>query len=103
MSKQTNKKTGASVLGAGFVVSLAASPLAGAVDNPFELAQFEHGYSVAAEGACGAHDKQAEGACGAAKGAEGACGGKSPEGKCGAEKGAEGACGSKSAEGKCGG
>lgn len=90
MSKLMDRKAGAAVLGAGFVVSLAASPLAGAADNPFELVQFERGYGVAAEGGCGAHDKQAEGACG----------GKSSEGTCGA---ADGAGDEKSAEGKCGG
>ncbi len=94
MSKQTDRKAGAAVLGAGFMVSLAAAPLAGAADNPFEVTQFESGYMVAAEGACGA-EKGAEGACGA--------GDKKAEGACGAEKGAEGACGAeKGAEGKCG-
>ena len=93
MSKQTDRKAGAAVLGAGFVVSLVAAPLAGATDNPFEFTQFESGYRVAAEGACGG-EKGAEGACGA--------GDKQAEGACGAEKGAEGSCGGKSAEGKCG-
>ena len=54
MSKQTDRKAGAAVLGAGFMVSLVAAPLAGATDNPFEFTQFESGYRVAAEGACGA-------------------------------------------------
>ncbi len=105
MSKHTDRKAGAAVLGAGFMVSLAAAPLAGAADNPFEVTQFESGYMVAAEGACGG-GKGAEGACGAGdKKAEGACGAedKKAEGACGGEKDAEGACGSKSsAEGKCG-
>jgi len=93
MSKQTDRKVGAAVLGAGFVVSLVAAPLAGASENPFELTQFESGYRVAAEGACGG-GKGAEGACGA--------GDKQAEGACGAEKGAEGGSDGKSAEGKCG-
>lgn len=93
MSKQTDKKAGAAVLGAGFVVSLVAAPLASVADNPFEVTQFETGYMVAAEGACGG-GKGAEGACGA--------GDKQAEGACGGEKGAEGADDGKSAEGKCG-
>jgi uncharacterized low-complexity protein len=93
MSKQTDRKAGAAVLGAGFAVSLVAAPLASAADNPFEVTQFQSGYMVAAEGGCGG-----------AKGAEGACGAgdKQAEGACGGEHGAEGDSGGKSAEGKCG-
>jgi len=76
-----------------FAVSLAASPLASAAENPFELTEFSSGYMVAeGEGNCG------EGKCGEGKGeGEGNCG----EGKCGeGDKGeGEGKCG----EGKCGG
>jgi len=100
MSKQTGRKAGAAVLGAGFVVSLAAVTGADAADNPFEVTQFRSGYMVAAEGACGG-GKAGEGACGGematdaaddakaatdadqqAEGSDGA-GGKSTEGKCG--------------------
>jgi uncharacterized low-complexity protein len=103
MQKKTELKTVAAALGAGFAVSLTASPVAQALDNPFAVTQFDAGYMVAAEGGCGG-EKAAEGACGGEKKAEGACGGeKAAEGACGGEKKAEGACGGeKSAEGKCG-
>lgn len=68
-----------------FAVSLAASPLASAADNPFTMTEHSSSYKVA-EGNCGEKD------------GEGKCGEKDGEGKCG-EKEGEGKCG----EGKCGG
>ena len=69
-----------------FAVSLAASPLASAADNPFELTDHAAGYMVA-EGNCG---EKGEG--------EGKCGEKEGEGNCGEKDEGEGKCG----EGKCG-
>jgi len=89
MAKNTELKSIAAVLGTTFAVSLAASPIANAAENPFGVTQFESGYMVAGE----------EGKCGGDKGAEGKCGGakegeeKDAEGKCGGDKGAEGKCG----------
>ncbi len=82
MSKKTLKPI-AAALGTTFVVSLSASPIVQAADNPFELNDLSSGYEVLAEGKCG----------------EGKCGDKGEgEGKCGEEKEGEGKCG----EGKCG-
>ena len=98
MSKKTLKPVVAA-LGTTFVVSLAASPVVLATDNPFALNDLSSGYMVAghdAEGKCG-ENKEAEGKCGDMKdtSAEGKCG----EGKCGEKrKEHEGKCG----EGKCG-
>jgi len=97
MSQETTKKPLAIALGAAFVTTLAATPVANAADNPFAMSELSSGYMVAemAEGKCG------EGKCGGDKSktdAEGKCG----EGKCGGDKAktdAEGKCG----EGKCGG
>ncbi len=92
MSKKTTLKPIAAALGTTFVVSLAASPIANAAENPFSMNAVESGYMVAAEGNCG------EGKCGDKKDAEGKSGDKKAEGKCG-----EGKCGDKKKEeGKCG-
>ncbi len=100
----------AAALGTTFAVTLAASPLANAAENPFSVTTFESGYMVSgdAEGKCG------EGKCGGDKSeAEGKCGGEKAggdkaegEGKCGGDKAeGEGKCGGDKAEGegKCGG
>ena len=91
MAKKQQLKPIAAALGTTFAVTLAASPIVNAADNPFSVTTFESGYMVAGdtEGKCG------EGKCGGDKEAEGKCG----EGKCGGDKEAEGKCG----EGKCGG
>ena len=81
MSKKTLKPI-AAVLGTTFVISLSASPIVQAAENPFALNDLSGGYMVAEEGKCG----------------EGKCGEKEGEGKCGEEKEGEGKCG----EGKCG-
>ncbi len=101
MSKKTTLKPIAAALGTTFVVSLAASPIANAAENPFSMNQFDSGYMVAegncGEGKCG-DKKEGEGSCGDKKDAEGSCGEKKAEGKCG-----EGKCGDKQKEeGKCG-
>ena len=103
MQKKSDLKTIAAALGAGFAVSLTASPMAQALDNPFAVTQFDAGYMVAAEGGCGGN-MAAEGGCGgntqaadtaeAAESAEAATDDKQAEGSCGG--------GAKSAEGKCG-
>ncbi len=89
-------------LGTSFAITLAASPVANAAENPFSATEFSNGYMVVAEsgeghgegeGSCG-EGKCGEGKCGEGKGEEGKCG----EGKCGEGKGEEGKCG----EGKCG-
>lgn len=81
-----------------FAVSLAASPLASAAENPFSMTEYSSGYMVADahEGNCG--EKEGEGKCGE-KDSEGKCGEKGEgEGKCGEKDEGEGKCG----EGKCG-
>ena len=110
MSQNSTKKPLAIALGAAFVTSLAATPVANAAENPFAMSELTSGYMVAemAEGKCGGDKAKAEGKCG-----EGKCGGdkakaegKCGEGKCGGDKaGAEGkAMGEgKCGEGKCGG
>jgi uncharacterized low-complexity protein len=75
-------------LGSAFAVSLAASPLLQAADNPFQMDSLKNGYQVAQA------DKQKEGKCGGDKQKEGKCGGdKKKDGKCGGDKKKEGACG----------
>jgi len=92
MSKKTLKPI-AAALGTTFIVSLAASPIVQAAENPFALNELSNGYMVAEEGSCG-EEKDAEGKCGEEKDAEGKCGEeKDAEGKCGEEKEAEGKCG----------
>jgi len=97
MSKKTTLKPIAVALGTTFAVSLAASPVVNAAENPFSMTELPNGYMVAGEhgeGKCG------EGKCGDKKKGEGKCGeGKCGEGKCGDKKKSEGKCG----EGKCGG
>jgi len=66
-------------LGTSFAVTLAASNLVNAADNPFAANEIKSGYMVAeghGEGKCG------EGKCGENKKEEGKCG----EGKCGETK-----------------
>ena len=79
MSQESTKKPLAIALGAAFVTTLAATPVANAADNPFAMSELSSGYMVAeiAEGKCG------EGKCGGdMKATEGKCG----EGKCGGDK-----------------
>jgi uncharacterized low-complexity protein len=108
MAKKSMKKPLAAAIGAAFVTSLAAAPVAQANgENPFAASSLSSGYQVASnhmEGKCGGK-KDAEGKCGGKKAeekkkSEGKCG----EGKCGGKKAeekkkSEGKCG----EGKCGG
>jgi uncharacterized low-complexity protein len=100
MEKKIQMKPIAAALGTTFAVTLAASPMANAAENPFATVEYASGYMVAdahGEGKCG------EGKCGGEKASEGKCGEKAAEGKCGGEKAGEGKCGEKAAEGKCGG
>ena len=101
----TINKTKLSIaLGSALVVSMAASSVAVAAQNPFAMASLDKGYMVAA--ADTAKDgKMKEGKCGEGKCGEGKCGGEghTAEGHCGADKAGEGKCGGdKAAEGKCG-
>ena len=98
MSQKSTKKPLAIALGAAFITSLAATPVANAAENPFAMSELSSGYMVAemAEGKCGEGKMDKEGKCGEGKGdgdkagaeggdkakAEGKCG----EGKCGGEK-----------------
>ena len=109
MSQISTKKPLAIALGAAFVTTLAATPVANAAENPFAMSDLSSGYMVAdshmdgdkkmeegkcGEGKCGGDKAKTEGKCG-----EGKCGGdkakKMEEGKCGGDK--------KMEEGKCGG
>jgi uncharacterized low-complexity protein len=127
MSQVSTKKPLAIALGAAFVTSLAATPVANATANPFAMSELSSGYMVAEmkEGKCGSgkvmdESKSSsgmmmeEGKCGANKAkaaessdkakAEGKCG----EAKCGGNKKMmeEGKCGGNKKmmeEGKCGG
>lgn len=88
MRKRSELKSVAAVLSAGVAVGLGAGAPAAAADNPFAVTEFEAGYMVAAEGACGAH--AGEGGCGAHAG-EGGCG--ASEGTGDDDKSGEGRCG----------
>ena len=93
MSKKYALKPIAAALGTTFVVSLAASPIVNAAENPFALNELSSGYMVAEEGKCG--DKmEGEGKCGEEMESEE----KDSEEKDSEEKKAEGKCG----EAKCG-
>ncbi|MBE0436149.1 MAG: hypothetical protein IBX56_10125 [Methylomicrobium sp.] len=94
-----NKSKLISSLGSAVAVSLLASPLAQASENPFSLQKVtvstqlaqagdKSGEGKCSDGKCG--DKMKEGGC------SGAMMGKSKEGKCG-----EGKCGDKLKEGGC--
>jgi uncharacterized low-complexity protein len=89
--KKLTLKPVAAALGTTFAVSLAASPIASAADNPFSLTELGQGYMVAG------HD-------GGDKDAEGKCGDKKDEGKGDQKDEGEGKCGGSKddAEGKCG-
>jgi uncharacterized low-complexity protein len=107
MTKKSNLKPVAAVIGAALVGSLSAVGAANAADNPFGASQLQSGYMQLAssheggEGKCGGEKKEAEGEKKAEQ--EGKCGEgmmKEGEGKCGEGKEMkEGKCG----EGKCGG
>jgi uncharacterized low-complexity protein len=101
MTKKTNLKPVAAVVGAALVGSLTAMNVA-AAENPFGASQLDGGYMLLAsqhegeakegEGKCGGEKMEGEGKCGGEKEGEGKCGGEKMEGegKCG-----EGKCGSK--------
>ena len=127
------KKTALSLaIGSAFAVSLAASPLANAAENPFGMSALKSGYMLADASDMKASDKKMpEGKCGDKKSTkakdakcggkmkhdaatgkmkDGKCGntakmkeGKCGEGKCGATKGMKTKDSMKAKEGKCGG
>lgn len=93
MSKKITLTPIAAALGTTFVVSLAASPIVNAAENPFALNELSSGYMVAEEGKCG--DKmEGEGKCGKEMESEE----MESEEEESEEKKAEGKCG----EAKCG-
>jgi uncharacterized low-complexity protein len=100
MSDKITLKPIAAALGTTFAVTLAASPLANAADNPFGLTNLGSGYMVAEEGKCGGEMEGGEAAGGEKESGEGACGGEKESGEAaGGEKSdEEGKCG----EAKCG-
>jgi len=51
--KKFNVNSKAAVIGTSFAVTLAASPLAGAVDNPFGFTELKGGFQVAENRRCG--------------------------------------------------
>jgi len=103
MSEKLMTKPVSAIVGAAFVSAIAVPASASAADNPFEVAELDDGYMLAAHHKKGEEGKCGEGKCGGEKKAEeGKCG----EGKCGGEKKAkEGKCGGekKAKEGSCGG
>ena len=70
MSNKTKLTPIAAALGTTFAVSLMASPIANAAENPFEINELSSGYMQLAEGSCGEGEGEGEGTCG-----EGSCGG----------------------------
>lgn len=93
MANKNTPKALAAALGATFVASMAATPVASADQNPFAMQPLASGYQVA--------EKGKEGECGAKKDKEAHCGSKTDkDGHCGAktDKKKEGQCG----EAKCG-
>ena len=120
------KKTALSLaIGSAFAVSLAASPIANAAENPFGMSTLKSGYMLADASDMKASDKKMpEGKCGDkkdAKAKDAKCGGnmkhdaatgnmkhdaatgKMKDGKSGATKGMETKDSMKAKEGKCGG
>ena len=90
-------------LGTVISVSLVASNVVMAADNPFEMTPLASGYRVAEESSQGS-DKKMEGRCGGKTMTEAVCGAyqigsghvdesKIKDGKCGGHKQAEGVCG----------
>ena len=63
MGKKTKLKPIAAAIGTTFAVTLAASPLVNAADNPFSATGFTSGYMLA--------DSHGEGKCGEGKAKEG--------------------------------
>ena len=89
MANKNTPKALAAALGATFVATMAATPVASADTNPFAMQPLSSGYQVAGK----------EGTCGGKKGTEAHCGSKTDkEGHCGEKGKKEGQCG----EGKCG-
>ena len=100
----TSTKAVALAISSAFVLSIAASTVNAATQNPFAIKSLSSGYQVADNHA----DKMKDGKCGEGKcgaemkkeGAEKMKDGKCGEGKCGAEMKKEGA--EKMKDGKCG-
>ncbi len=99
MSKKNIRSAIATAIGASFLATVAASPVANAAGNPFSLTPLSEGYQVAGkEGNCGSKkSKKKDASCGGkkAKKKDASCGGK----KSAEHKKKDGKCG----EGKCGG
>lgn len=101
MAKKITSKALAGAIGATFITSLAAMPMANAAENPFAAKPLTSGYQVAdaKDGNCGGmKGQEKEAHCGAKKGDKDAhCGGKQDDKKAKGKK--DGSCG----EAKCGG
>jgi uncharacterized low-complexity protein len=98
MNSKSKLKPVALAVGAAFATTLAMSPVANAVENPFAMTQLHAGYKLAdnkAEGNCGANKAKAKEAnCGANKAKQE----KAKEANCGANKAKQ----EKAKEGNCG-
>lgn len=102
MAKKLTSKALAGAIGATFISTLAATPIAQAGENPFSVNPLTSGYQVAdKEGTCGGNKakEKKDGNCGGKKAME------KKDGNCGSKKAQEmkakkdGSCG----EAKCGG
>jgi len=97
MAKKVTSKALAGAIGATFLTSLAAMPVANAAENPFAAKPLTGGYQLAdaKDGNCGGKKGQEKEAhCGGKTGKDAHCGGKQADPK--ANKGKkDGACGSK--------
>ena len=91
MDKKIQLKPLAAALSTTFAITLAASPLVNASENPFSATEFTSGYMVAdgdpSEGKCG------QGRWAKSKSKAKEKGGESGEGKAGDGKAGEGKCG----------
>ena len=91
MDKKIQLKPIAAALGTTFAITLAASPLVNASDNPFSTTEFTSDYIVA-------DVDRSEGSCGQGRWAKSKAKTKEKEDKCGERKADDG----KAGEGECG-
>ena len=97
MAKKITSKALAGAIGATFLTSLAAMPVANAADNPFAAKPLTSGYQLAdaKDGNCGAKKGQEKEAhCGGKTGKDAHCGGKQADPKADKAK-KDGSCGGK--------
>jgi len=97
MAKKITSKALAGAIGATFLTSLAAMPVANAAENPFAAKPLTSGYQLAdaKDGNCGgAKSQEKEAHCGGKTGKDAHCGGKQADPKADKAK-KDGSCGSK--------